>query len=291
MSLPYTVRLAVQSLFKEPWVNLLSILTIGIGLFIISLALLIVYNFDMATRKLPDKFSLNVYLDHNLSHERIRDIVRGFREKDSVYSVRHIPKQDALEELKNMLKDSPFVFEGLDDNPLPDSLEIKLKEKALGLETVRALANEALNIDGVNEVDYGEKFLSTIHNLKRGLRSFGAILIVILSAGIIFVCYSTVKILFYRRMDEIETYKLLGATKGFIRSPFLIEGILIGATGGILSLLGVNAFYYLSVLKLSLSIPLFSTIIFPARFFLWLPVIGMFLGISGAGVALGRMKY
>lgn len=291
MPLPYTVRLAVQSLFKDPWINLLSILTIGVGLFIISLALLIVFNFDVATRKLPDKFSINVYLDNDLSRERIRTIIRTFRNKDAVYSVRHIPKEDALEELKNMLSNSPFVFEGLDDNPLPDSLEIKLKEKALGVETARTLANEAMQIQGVNEVDYGEKFLSTIHNLKRGLHSFGAILIAILSAGIIFVCYATVKILFYRRMDEIETYKLLGATKGFIRRPFLIEGILIGATGGIISLLGIHAFYYFSVLKLSAVIPLFTSLVFPARFFLWLPVIGMFLGISGASVALGRMKY
>jgi cell division transport system permease protein len=190
-----------------------------------------------------------------------------------------------------MLKDSQFIFEGLDENPLPDSLEIKLKDEALASESVKALAKEALSIQGVSEVDYGEKFLSTIHNLKKGLNSVGVILIIILSTGIIFVCYSTVKILFYRRMDEIETYKLLGATKWFIRSPFLIEGMLIGLAGGIISLLGINAFHYFSILKLSITIPLFKSIIFPTRLFLWLPVIGLLLGISGAGVALGRMKY
>lgn len=291
MPLPYTVRLAFQSLRKEVWINLLSVFTIGVGLFIISLAFLIVYNFDLATRKLPGKFSVNVYLDNNLTEEKIGSIIRSFKDKDAVYSVRHISKQDALEELKNMLKDSQFIFEGLDDNPLPDSLEIKLKDKALASDSVKALAKEALSIQGVSEVDYGEKFLSTIHYLKKGLNSLGVILIVILSTGIIFVCYSTVKILFYRRMDEIETYKLLGATKWFIRSPFLIEGMLIGLAGGMISLLGINAFHYFSVLKLSITIPLFKSIIFPTRLFLWLPVIGLLLGISGAGVALGRMKY
>ena len=69
------------------------------------------------------------------------------------------------------------------------------------------------------------------------MRTDGLVLVTILSTGIIFVCYSTVKILFYRRTEEIETFKLLGATKGFIRTPFFIEGAVIGACGGLLSLL------------------------------------------------------
>jgi len=116
-------------------------------------------------------------------------------------------------------------------------------------------------------------------------------LIAILSTGIVFVCYSTVKILFYRRKEEIETFKLLGATKGFIRTPFLIEGAVIGTAGGILGLLGIFAFYYLVILRLSVAMPIFKMILFPSDLFLPLPFIGMFLGITGAVIALGRLKY
>lgn len=291
MSLSYSSTLALQSLFRDKWINLLSILTITSGLIIVSLAFLVVYNLEIATRRLPERFSINIYLNEELSQEKINSIIASLKKNSAVQSVRFISKDEALKELKTTLKDSNYVFEGLDANPLPDALELKLKKSEVGPETARKLADEAATINGVSEVDYGEKFLSTIHYIKVGMKTLGMILVIIVSTGIIFVCYSTVKILFYRRNAEIETYKLLGATKTFIRAPFLIEGALIGLSGGILSLIGMFAFYYMILLKLRLSIPVFNAVLFPKDIFISLPLIGIFLGVTGAMVALGRLKY
>ncbi len=107
----------------------------------------------------------------------------------------------------------------------------------------------------------------------------------------LFVCYSAIKLLFYRKIEEIETYKLLGATKWFIRAPFIIEGATIGITGGILSLLGMLLLYYSVILRLSLTIPLFKTLLFPINLSFILPVIGAGIGILGAFIAIGRIKY
>jgi cell division transport system permease protein len=288
---PYAFTLALQSMVREKWINLLSILTIASGLIIISLALFSVYNVDAATKSLPEKFSMILYLDKDIQKDKVDAAVSTLRKHGAVLSVTFIPKENALKELKAVLKNSSYVFDGLDENPLPDTLEVKLKKDALGQDSVRKLADEAMKIKGVKEVDYAEKFLSTLHYLKVGLKTIGIILIAILSTGIIFVCYSTVKILFYRRNEEIETFKLLGATKGFIRTPFLIEGAVIGTTGGILSLLGIFAFYYLVLLRLSVAMPIFKMILFPWNLFLPLPFVGMFLGITGAVIALGRLKY
>lgn len=287
----YSFRLAIQSLYREKWINLLSILTIAAGLLIISLAFFSAYNLDIATKKLPERFSMILYLDDNLPKERLDHVIISLRKNSAVHSVRYISKKEALKELKAALKNSNYIFEGLEENPLPDTLELRLRKEAVGPETAKKLAEEALKIKGIKEVDYGKKFLSTIHSLKAGIKTIGIFFVVILSTGIIFVCYSTIKILFYRRNEEIETFKLLGATKWFIRTPFLIEGALIGAGGGGLSLIGVLAFYYIVLLKLSITIPIFKVILFPANLFLSLPFIGMFLGITGAYIALGRLKY
>jgi cell division transport system permease protein len=112
-----------------------------------------------------------------------------------------------------------------------------------------------------------------------------------MSAGMLFVCYSTVKILFYRKEREIETYKLLGATKGFIRTPFLIEGGVIGLSGGFLSFLAMLTLYYFVVLRLSLTFPLFKFILFPIDLSFAIPLSGLFLGITGAAIAIGRIRY
>ena len=291
MIAPYALKLAVQSLLREKWINLLSVMTIAAGLLIISISFFALYNVHIATKKLPEKFSLAVYLEEDLKADELDSVVSSFKKNKSVLSVRFISKEEAMEELKSSLKNSDYILEGLEENPLPDSLEIRLKSDELGAETVQQISREALKIKGVSEVSYGEKFLSTLESVKKGVKAIGLFFAAVLSTGIIFVCYSTVKILFYRRAEEIETFKLLGATKGFIRTPFLIEGAVIGACGGLLSLLGCFFLYYTFLLRLSMTMPVFKAILFPSNLFLPLPVLGMLLGLAGAVIALGRLRY
>lgn len=289
--IPYPFRLAVQSILHEKWINFLSILTIAACLLITAFVIVFVYNVDALTKKLPEKFSMMLYLKDNLPGAGIENIMNTLKKDDAVETVKYIPKDEALKELKAELKDATYVLEGLDENPLQDSIEIKLKKNVLGPETVKELSTKVKSIEGVAEVEYGEKFLSAIYSIKMGIRALGIIFIAIMSAGVIFVCYSTVKILFYRKKEEIETYKLIGATKGFIRAPFVIEGAAIGFCGGLLSLIGLLSLYYILFLKLSLSIPLFKNIIFPSQISPLLPLIGLLLGITGAVIAIGRIRY
>jgi len=291
MPTSYAFKLAMQSLKKDKWINLLSMLTIFAGLFIISISFFVFYNIEIATRNLPEKFSLVVYLDTNLSQERIDQVISAVRSKRAVSSVKFISRDEAFRELKSTLKNSQYVLEGLDENPLPDSLEVKLRKDAMGTDSVKELAEETKKIKGISEVDYGEKLLAILQNIKAGVKITGLVLAIILCTGIVFVCYSTVKILFYRRTDEIETFKLLGATKGFIRAPFIIEGAAIGLTAGLTSLAAVFVLHHFLFLRLIITVPLFKTVFFPSGVFLFLPLIGMFLGIFGAAIALGRLKY
>jgi len=289
--MPYAVTLALQSIAREKWITLLSVLTIASGLLVMSVAFFIVYNIEEAAGHLPERFSMVIYLDAGLPRENADQIAATLRRNRSVSSLRYIPKEEALKELKSVLKNSSYIVDGLGENPLPDSMEVKLRKEAVGTEGAKNLAGEVMKIKGVKEVDYGEKFLSTLEYLKVGMKTIGLTLVICLAAGIVFVCYSTVKILFYRRSEEIETFKLLGATKRFIRMPFLLEGTAIGAAGGIISLAGVLAFYYLVLLRLTVTMPVFGAVLFPMNFFLLLPLAGMFLGLTGSAIALGRIRY
>ena len=291
MALPYPLRLALQSILREKWVNLVSILTIAVGLLLTTVIVLTVYNIDLATKKLPEKFSMMVYLKDGLSGEETKSILYDIKNDDAVRSVTYIPKDEALNELKSTFKDIAYVLDGLDENPLFDSVEVKLQSEAVGPETAKELTAKFRKIKGIEEIEYGEKFLSSIHSLKVGIKNIGFLFVVIMSVGMIFVCYSTVKILFYRKNKEIETHKLLGATKGFIRAPFMIEGAVVGLCSGVLSLAGILSLYYLIIYKLSFAIPLFKTIVFPINMSFFLPLIGLLLGMTGAFLAVGRLKY
>lgn len=291
MTLPYPFRLAAQSLFREKWINLLSILTVAAGLLFTAITLLSVYNIDVATKRLPEKFSIMLYLKDNLSREDFEKVMNSVRKDNAVKTAKYIPKTEALKELETTLKDTKYILDGLGENPLPDSIEVKLKDEAVGPETVKRLTTELKSIKGVDEIEYGEKFLSSLYSIKEGVKNLGMAFVVIMCTGMVFVCYSTVKILFYRKNEEIETCKLLGATKGFIRAPFIIEGAVIGFSGGLLSLIGILSLYYMIVLRLTSTIPLFKAIVFPINISFLIPVVGLFLGMTGAAVAIGRIRY
>jgi cell division transport system permease protein len=291
MAFTYPFKLAVRSLLQEKWINLLSMLTIAAGLFFAVITILSLYNIERATRKLPEKFSVMLYLKDNLSREEIDVIIDTAMKDVSVEKVKYIPREDALKELKSSLKDTEYVLDGLGENPLPDAIEVKLKSASVGPETVKRLTARLQEAKGVHDIEYGEKFLSSIYSIRVGMQAVGIVFLIILSSGMLFVCYSTVKILFYRKEKEIETFKLLGATKGFIRTPFLIEGAVIGLAGGFLCLAGILSFYYLFILKLSLTFPLFYAIIFPLDLSFFIPPAGLLIGIIGAYIAIGRIRY
>lgn len=291
MTFSYSFRLAVQSILHEKWIYLLSILTISACLIFTTVTVLLVYNIDSATKTLPEKFSLMLYLSETVSQED-RDTIISTAQKDhAVEKAVFIPKDQALKELKSTLKNSAFILEGLGENPLPDSIEIKFKSDAVGPESVQRLTSSLKDIKGIQEMEYGEQFLSAVHSLRTGLRTAGTAIVIIMSIGMLFVCYSTVKILFYRKEREIETYKLLGATSGFIRTPFLLEGAVIGFAGGLLSLAGVLALYYVLVFRLSSTFPLLKLVTFPIDLSFAIPMSGLLIGMAGAAIAIGRIRY
>ncbi|GAB4491018.1 MAG: permease-like cell division protein FtsX [Thermodesulfovibrionales bacterium] len=291
MRLPYAFSLATRSLLREKWINLISILTIAAGLLIISVSFIVLYNVDLATRRLPEKFTMIVYLEPAAEAGKAERVAATLRSKPQVLGIKFISRDEALRELKSTLKNSAYILEGMEENPLPDSFEVKLRRDSVKTESAKQLADEIAKITGVAEVDYGEKFLSALHNVKNGVKITGILLVAVLSTGIVFVCYSTVKILFYRRAEEIETFKLLGATRGFIRAPFLIEGSVIGTGGGLICLLGMAVFYYVLLLRLSATLPIFKAVIFPVNAVILLPLVGMLLGLAGAAIAIGRIRY
>jgi cell division transport system permease protein len=287
----YPFRVAFEGLWKEKWINVLSMCTIGAGLFIMMLAALVVYNLNLATRSLPERFTITAYLKDGLDDGATGDVMKAVRGLSGVKKVVYVSKDDALRDLASTLKDADFVLEGLDENPLPDALVLTLGEEAVKGGRVGDLAATLSGLQGVQDVQYGEELLAAIRSVGRYSRAFGLFLVTVLSAGVLFVCYSTVKILFYRKKPEIDTLKLLGATRWFIRSPFLIEGGVVGLAGGAISGLSVAVLYSVVLGSLGASLPAVLSIATPSELVLLAPPAGLLVGLVGAFFAVGRIKF
>jgi cell division transport system permease protein len=291
MSLSYTFKSAIKNILYDKWINILCVITIATGLLFTTITWVFVYNIDASLKKLPERFSVMLFLKDFVTQSEIDKIIKIAKNNTAVDKVIYVPKDEALKQLKKTLKNTEYVLEGLDVNPLPDSIEIRFKDDALSPENVKKLTSTLNSLNGISEIEYGEEFLSSLYSLKKGLKIAGIVFIIILAITILFVSYSTVKILFYRRKEEIETYKLLGAKKWFIRAPFIIEGSFLGFSAGLLSYFGVVTIYYLFFVRLSLTFPIFKAMIFPLNYFILLPFLGTFLGICGSVIAIGRIRY
>jgi len=288
--LPYIIKSSIKSLYKEKWINLLSIFTVTTSLLIITLVAFVLYNVKIASDQLPERFSIIAYLKDNLSQEDEQRIINTLKSRNEIEGVRLVSKEDALKNLKETMKEASYILEGLDENPLSESIEIRIKKNFVSSSSVKSISEDLKKISGIEDVYYAEKVAEAIYTLKASLQNMSIIIFAAISAGVIFVIYSTVKILFYRRKEEIEIIKLLGATKGFIRMPFLIEGGIIGFLGGVLAIVGILLFYFAVTYRLSIVIPVLKALAFPVEILFFLPAIGIVLGILGSVIALGRLR-
>ncbi|MBF0318420.1 MAG: ABC transporter permease [Nitrospirae bacterium] len=287
----FSLRLALQSIFKEKWMNILSMLSIGVMLFILISVAIVVYNVEMLTAQLPERLTLVVLLKEDVEGEEIKAIQTAIRADQTVKSITFVSKEKALEDLKKVFKKDDFILKGFGENPLFDSFDVRLKSEGVKKDEVKRLIQNIKSIHGVDDVEYGEALMDSIYALKGGLRALGLSIGIIFVCSVTFICYATVKILFYRHKDEIEIYKLLGATRWFVRVPFFMEGSIIGLLGGAIGSGMLLGFYSYFIKKLMVDIPMFTIISIPMQFLYMLPVFGLFLGLGGAVLALGRLKY
>ncbi|HMK57220.1 MAG TPA: permease-like cell division protein FtsX [Dissulfurispiraceae bacterium] len=286
----YSTRTALNSLRKEKWINLLSSLTVAASLLVSAMAVLTIYNLDSYIRLLPERFTMVAYLKDAASPEDVQKLTTTLKGKEYVSGVRVISKEQALSEMKRTLKDVSNILEGLDENPLASAIEIKLKKDSVSTSSVARISDELKKMPGVDDVYYEAKIAETVYLLKTSVENLSVIILCIIGFIVLFVISSTVKILLYRRKAEIEIIKLLGATGGFIRTPFLIEGGVIGFFGGLFASAGIAAFFYVLTTSFSAFMPVLKTTVLPWQLTVLMPVVGIVMGVMGSLISVGRLR-
>ena len=289
----YCLQTAVKNLGREKWINILTVLTIAVGLMILGAFILITLNLDSTIKQWSRGFGLVVYLKDDISANE-ENLMNEFFTKDSdIIEIKYISKDIALKELQQTSGPMNSILEGFKENPLPASFELKLKVEALDPIRIKLKASRIRQLSGVDDVQYGEKWLSSLNTMTKGMKIITAVLGSIIFVAVAFATYSTIKILFYRRAEEIETLKLLGATRSFIRLPFLLEGIFVGTCGGIISISGLLAVYYFMTSKIIDFLPSLKGMMmfFPPEMYPVAPLAGAVMSLVGSFLAVGKIRY
>ena len=289
----YSIQSALKNLWAEKWINLLTSLSVGIGLLILSTFVTVTLNMDSVLKRWGRSFGIVVYLDDAISAEATGTIREIFKQDPDILEINYISDDEALKALRTILGEDASILENLESNPLPSSFELKLKRELLEPVFVKKKAEEIKKMSGIAEVQYGEKWLASLNTVSRIMKASSLFLGGAILIAIIFITYNTIKIFFYRRKEEIETFKLLGATKSFIRLPFLIEGLVIGIIGGIIGSLALYGMHSFIIAKGANFMPSVRAIIIsiPFEIFLSIPVVGALMSIAGSFFAVGKIRY
>jgi len=289
----YSIQSALKNLWAEKWINILTTLSVGVGLLILGTFVTVTLNMDSVLKKWARSFGIVVYMDDNISAEATGTIREFFKQNPDILEVTYISEDEAIKQLRTILGEDASMLDDLKDNPLPSSFELKLKRALLEPVFVKKKAEEIEKMSGVAQVQYGEKWLASLNTVSRIMKASAIFLGWAILIAIIFITYNTIKIFFYRRKEEIETLKLLGATKSFIRLPFLIEGLVIGLLGGIIGSLALYGIHSIIVAKGFDVIPSIRAIIIsiPDEIFLSIPVAGALMSLAGSFFAVGRIRY
>ena len=291
--LKYSFKTAFKSIVHEKWINSLTILSVSIGLTIFCSSIIINSNMNSALQRWAKSFGMVVYLNEDVSKEREESIKRQLLQDTDIETVNYISKEQSFEEIKRTMGENAMILDIFKETPLPSSFELKLKKDYLDIVRVKEKAAQIQRLDGVQEVQYGEKWLSSLitiaKTVKGGSIVFGAAIFI----AVTFITYSTIKILLHRRKEEIETLKLLGASRGFIRLPFLIEGFFIGALGGIVSSLVILGLYSFITYKMVEFLPAMKFLVtsLPLQVYLVIPFTGAMMSLLGSFIAIGKIRY
>lgn len=276
----YYFREAATSLIRNSWLTVASVGTIIISLLILGSSVLLVLNVREVAADLESSLEITVFLEEDLEQERLEQLEEEIKFVPGVSTVNFVTKEQALDNLKESFGDKSELLSGLEeDNPLPNSYTVKTREANM----VPGAARQLTELEGVEQVRYGQGVVENLLALTHWVRIWGSLALLVLGVAAVLLIATTIRMSVFARRREIGIMKMLGATNIFVRMPFMLEGMIIGLTGGLIAAVMIH-FGYASLLnKVMISLPFIqlvddSNIIYQ--------VLGSLLG---AGFLIGTM--
>lgn len=238
--------------FRQTWPSqLMTMLTVSLSVFIFSFFFLVYNNMLTIGDKLGYDLRLIVYLEDEPIPELQEQLRRKILAFDEVEDIRFVSKAEAYQRFAEQLGDDRDVLEDMPEDFLPASIEVVPLKTLRSLNQVKLFSEYLSKLPGTIKVQYGQDWIERFYYFTRLLS-----IIVILSAGLliltsVFMVSYKIRLTIIGRKEELELLKLVGGTNSYIRTPFLIEGILHGLLGATLGLLALYGLFHWIKLKFS----------------------------------------
>jgi len=227
---------AIKDILDHRFLSVTTIITISVSVLIAGAFALFLMNANDIMNTWKKGIRVMVYLKPDIPEIKIGELERRIQGMDGVRDVQFISKNEALQRLKNQMKRQPSLLENLKENPLPDAFEIRLGESFQNRNRIEALAERLSSLVQVEDVEYGQIWLGRFMSIINLFRLTGYAMGGLFFLAAVFIVANTIRLVLYSRREEVEIMRLVGATDGFIKAPFYIEGLIQGALGGMIGL-------------------------------------------------------
>jgi len=279
------IRDAFRSVFRNFSLSIASISCITITLIIVAFSIIATFNVNNFTKIIKEDVTMVVYVERDIPSDYLAGIETAIKHNNNVLTCTKKTK----EEVKLEMQESYELFNNImsewdeNENPLKDTFQVTVKD----IEEIEKTAEEIEKLDGIDFVDYGEKMVETLITVFKGIQKGSIFIVLALIIVTIFLIMNTIKLTIFSRKREISIMRLVGASNFSIKTPFVIEGMVLGFLGSIIPVLLVIYGYF--ALYKNLGGKLFSSLIelIPPEPFIYIAsvivlVIGMLVGMIGS---------
>ena len=231
-SLLYLLKEGFRNIWSNRTMSLASVGVLVSCLLLTGAAVLFSINVGQAMQVMEDQNSISVYLNDDVGTAEAAMIGREIAQLPNVQDTVFVSKNEAMQEYLDALGEDGQVLEDLlgDDNPLPHAYRVSLRDVSLYQET----ADQISQIDGVYRINDYTEVASMLTRIDFLVRIVGIVIVVFLAVVSLFIISNTIRVTMFSRRLEISIMKSVGATNGFIRIPFLVEGMILGLISGAL---------------------------------------------------------
>lgn len=235
------LREGFKNIARNGWMTVASVGAVTTTLILVGAFLALMLNLNQMADNIEEDVEINALLELTLEEDQITTIGDEIKQINGVDSVVFSSKDEQLSELVDSMGEEGKSWQLFEqDNPLNHVYIIKTKDPQ---DTIK-VADKISDLQGVQEVNYGQGVVERLFEFNKYARTIGVVLIVGLVFTAIFLISNTIKITIMARSREIGIMKLVGATNGFIRWPFFIEGLLLGVLGSVVPIAAILGGYY-----------------------------------------------
>jgi cell division transport system permease protein len=286
----YLVEEAMTNIRVNRTTTVIAVTTMAFTLSCFGIFLLVYLNLKQLTSLLQQDIEVIVYLTEGVPAEDVAALQQRLASQPEAGSIKFVSKDQALADFRDQFPAEQRLLEGLGENPLPASFIITPAPAYRSSASVKKWTERIKGLPGIAEVQYSRDWIDNLGTIVRYIELGAMAVGIILAAASVTIIASTIRLALFARRDEIEILRLIGATAGFLKIPYLLEGAVLGFVGGILSLVVLRIgfeFYLIQAGPAGRFLGVESSFgFFPVQVSLLLVGLGLGLGVLGSFLSL-----